>query len=319
MNQKTHQTELHALHWQMSLLDSLDVGLMVLDSDFKVALWNNFMVNHSGLSSSEVHGQSLFSLFPDLDSPWFKRKLNSVQTLHNPAFMTWEERPWLFRFNSYRPITGSARWMYQNVTLIPLTSPDGQIRQIGLIIYDVTDEAVSRQALEKANQELGKLSRTDHLTGLHNRGYWEQCLQLEFERYIRTQQPTSLIMLDIDHFKQVNDTQGHLAGDAVIRQLADIIRQMIRTTDIAGRYGGEEFAILLLNTSAANAEILAERLRYAVETQAIPYEGEKLMVTISLGIAAADNSFADYQSWLEKADQSLYQAKERGRNQFVTL
>lgn len=319
MTQKTHQTELHALHWQMSLLDSLDVGLMVLDSDFRIALWNNFMVNHSGLSSSQVHGQSLFSLFPELDSSWFKRKLNSVLTLHNPAFMTWEERPWLFRFSSYRPITGSARWMYQNVTLIPLTSPDGEIRQIGLIIYDVTDEAVSRQALEKANQELGKLSRTDHLTGLNNRGYWEQCLQQEFERFIRTQQPTSLILLDIDHFKQVNDTQGHQAGDAVIRQLSDIIRQMIRTTDIAGRYGGEEFGILLLNTPAANAEILAERLRYTVETQPIPYEGEKLMVTISLGIAAADNNFADYQSWLEKADQSLYQAKERGRNQFVTL
>ncbi|QEW06948.1 sensor domain-containing diguanylate cyclase [Nitrincola iocasae] len=319
MTPQTPRNELHTLHWQMSLLDNLDVGLMVLDSDLKVALWNNFMVNHSGLPSSQVQGQSLFSVFPELDTLWFKRKLNSVLTLDNPAFMTWEERPWLFRFNSYRPITGSTRWMYQNVTLIPLTSPDGKIKQIGLIIYDVTDEAVSRQALEKANLELSKLSRTDHLTGLNNRGYWETCLQQEFERFIRTQQPTSLILLDIDHFKQVNDTQGHLAGDAVIRQLADIIRQMIRTTDIAGRYGGEEFGILLLNTPAVNAEILAERLRYAVETRPIAYEGEQLMVTISLGVAAADNSFQDYQSWLEKADQCLYQAKESGRNQFVTL
>lgn len=303
---------------QLALFENLDVGLAILDTDFKVTVWNQFMANHSGISQRQIIQTSLFEHFEDLDTQWFRRKLNTALTLHNPAFMTWEERPWLFRFKSYRPITGNTPWMFQNVTLLPLMDAKGAINHIGIIVYDVTDEAVSRQALKAANQALGTLSRTDSLTSLNNRGYWEQCLEQEYERFIRTQHPTSLIMLDIDHFKRVNDTYGHLAGDAVLVHLAKVIQQMIRSTDIAGRFGGEEFGILLPNTPAANAEILAERLRYKIETQPITYEGEQLMVTISLGIAAADSMFLSYQSWLDKADQALYLAKQRGRNQFVT-
>lgn len=318
MTELSHQKALHDLHGQLGLLENLDVGLAILDKEFRVTFWNRFMANHSGISQTQIQGQSLFGHFKDLDTQWFRRKLNSVLSLHNPAFMTWEERPWLFQFKSYRPITGNTPWMFQNITLLPLTDAKGEVNQIGLILYDVTDEAVSRQALKNANSELSKLSRTDHLTGLHNRGYWEQCLEQEYERFIRTQQPTTLVMLDIDHFKQVNDTYGHLAGDTVLRFISNIIRQMIRSTDIAGRFGGEEFGILLPDTPSSNAEILAERLRYAIETRPIRHEEEQLLVTISLGIAAADSAYLDYKSWLDQADQALYRAKENGRNQFVT-
>lgn len=303
---------------QLALLENLDVGLTILDSNFQVTSWNQFMANHSGIMPEQMIGTSLFSHFETLDTQWFRRKLNTVLTLHNPAFMTWEERPWLFRFRTYRPITGNTSWMFQNVTLLPLLDNSGRVSHIGIIVYDVTDEAVSRQALKDANRALGLLSRTDQLTQLNNRGFWEKCLEQEYERFVRTQNPTSLIMLDIDHFKQVNDTFGHLGGDAVLIQLAEFIRHVIRSTDIAGRFGGEEFAILLPNTPVANAEILAERLRYTIETHPIIHDNNTIMVTISLGIAAADSAYMTYQSWLEKADQALYQAKEQGRNQFVS-
>lgn len=306
-------------HQQLSLLEHLDVGIVILDTHFQVSYWNQFMSNHAGITFEQTLNKPLFSFFPALDTPWFRRKIQTTLSLQNPSFVTWEERPWLFPFKSYRPFTGTAPFMYQNVTLLPIIDGDKPCQQLAIIIYDVTDEAVSKQALKTANQELSQLSRTDRLTQLNNRGYWEQCLELEFERFVRTQHPTSLIMLDIDHFKQVNDSYGHLAGDAVLIQLAKIIKTMIRSTDIAGRFGGEEFGILLPNTPAANAEILADRLRYKIETTPIVYEKETLMVTISLGIAAADSLYLTYHHWLEKTDQALYLAKQRGRNQFVTL
>lgn len=305
---------------QLALLKGLDVGLVILDDEFTVIFWNRFMSNHSGIMPKKILGASIFSYFPALDTQWFRRKLNATISLHNPSFITWEERPRLFQFKSYRPITGTSSMMYQNITLLPLNNEEGGSgKQVAIIVYDVTDEAVSHQALTAANHELSQLSRMDRLTKLNNRGYWEHCLEQEYERFIRTQHPTSLVMLDVDHFKQVNDTYGHLAGDAVLVHLAQAIQKIIRSTDIAGRFGGEEFGIILPNTPAANAEILAERLRYEIETNPIVYADEEMLVTISLGIATADSVYLSYQHWLEKADQALYQAKQKGRNQFVTF
>ncbi|WP_151703366.1 diguanylate cyclase [Nitrincola alkalilacustris] len=306
-------------HWQLGLLQTLDVGLIVLDHDFKIQLWNSFMVNHSGISDSKVRNKSLFDTFPELPATWLKRKLNSVFLLNNRAFITWEERPYLFRFKSYRPITGRADFMYQNITLIPLASPSGQVEHLGILIYDMTDAAVSRLDLQQANAELSQLSRTDRLTKLNNRGYWEECVKHEFERYVRTQIPSSLVMLDIDHFKPINDTLGHLAGDEVIRKLASEISHHARATDIAGRYGGEEFGILLVNTPAANAEIFAERLRSAVEGLDIRYDDKRIDITVSIGIAEVDNLQDDYHRWIEQTDQALYFSKEHGRNRVTVF
>ena len=304
---------------QITLLEQLDVGVVILNKDFSVLYWNEFMTNHSGISPETILHHSLFDHFKDIDTPWFRRKLHTALSLHNPAYMTWEERPWLFPFKSYRPITGSTTKMHQNITLLPLTHSQEEVNQLAIIVYDVTDEAVSKKALQSANAELSQLSRTDKLTQLNNRGYWELCLEQEYERFVRTQHPTSLMMLDIDHFKQVNDSYGHLAGDAVLIHLASVIRKMIRGTDIAGRFGGEEFGIILPNTPAINAEILAERLRYKIETTPITYQNESIMITISLGIAEADSRYLTYHQWLASADQALYDAKQQGRNRFITV
>ncbi|MFA5633478.1 MAG: PAS domain-containing protein, partial [Porticoccaceae bacterium] len=134
-----HNTDIEGFHWLMDMVQTLDVGLMVLDRDYRIMLWNGFMENHSGQSAADVIGNNLFEQFPDISKNWFQNKAESVFLLESRAFTTYEQRPYLLRFKNYRPITGTAEFMYQNMTLIPLLSPDGKINHIGVILYDVTD------------------------------------------------------------------------------------------------------------------------------------------------------------------------------------
>lgn len=302
------------LHWMIDMLTNVDVGLLVLDSSYCVQMWNRFMEDHSGIVEIEAKYKNLFSLFPDLPEIWFKHKIDSVFLLKSRAFSTWEQRQYLFKFKNYRPITGSEEYMYQNTTMIPLSSADGTINQICLLIYDVTDAAVGQKELQRLNIELEKLSRTDRLTGLFNRGYWEESFQSEFDRCNRYQNDSSVLIFDIDHFKNVNDTYGHQAGDEVIRQTAKLVTDMVRKTDVAGRYGGEEFVVYLPNTSAENSKIFAERLRKNIESMEVKYDAEIIKFTISIGICGYVKSLKNHEKWIEQADQALYFSKENGRN-----
>ncbi|TVZ37463.1 diguanylate cyclase (GGDEF)-like protein [Alteromonadaceae bacterium 2753L.S.0a.02] len=308
---------LNDFHWLMDVLQDIDVGLVILNRDFKIELWNSFMQNHSARMPDQVLGRVLFDLFPELPEAWFRRKVESVFVLHNSAFTTWEQRPYLFRFKSYRPITSMAECMYQNSTIIPLTDTRGNVDHICLILYDVTEVAVNRLQLQKANAKLHKLSRTDGLTGLLNRKSWEGELNHEFRRFQRHNHTSSLLMFDIDHFKKVNDSYGHPTGDEVIRRTAQIVRDSLRDIDVPGRYGGEEFAVILMDTDAQSALIVAERLRSKVAAETIAYDGHNFNYTISLGIAELNSTMADATAWIESADKALYQAKHNGRNNSV--
>ena len=299
----------------MDMLTNVDVGLVVLDASHKIQMWNRFMEDHSGILESEAKSKSIFQLFPELPEAWFRHKIDSVFTLQCRAFSTWEQRPYLFKFKNYRPITGIEEFMYQNSTMIPLVSADGAINHVCLLIYDVTNEAISQKEMQRLNHELEQISRTDRLTGLNNRGFWEESFQGEFERCRRYKTVSSALIFDIDHFKKVNDTYGHQAGDEVIRKTAKMVQDMIRKTDVAGRYGGEEFVIYLPNTSAENSKIFAERLRQNIEEMEVTYETQCLQVTISIGICEFHDSLPSHEKWIEKADQALYLCKEQGRNQ----
>lgn len=310
----TEQLDIQDLHWLLDMLQTIDVGLVVLDRDYRVQVWNSFMTNHSGVTPSRIIGKPLFEFFPEVPEPWFKRKTESVFVLRTRAFTAWEQRPYLFRFKNYRPITGAAEFMYQNVTFIPLVSTTGEVNHVGVIVYDVTDIAVSRVELEAANAELKRLSRTDRLTELNNRGYWEECLVNEFRRVRRTGRASTLVMFDIDHFKKVNDTYGHPAGDEVIRRTARALRETARTTDVLGRYGGEEFGVILVDTPPEKALIFAERLRKTIEAAPVEHDGQSIAYTISLGLSPLTAAMQDYKAWIEAADGALYQSKRGGRN-----
>jgi diguanylate cyclase len=306
---------LNDFRWLMDVVQNVDVGLVLLDKDCNIQLWNSFMQNHSATSPESIIGHSVFELFPEIEEKWFRRKIQSVYELKNSAFTTWEQRPYLFRFENYRPITSKAEFMYQNSTFIPIQGLNGETGSICVIIYDVTEQAVNNMDLEKANDQLEIISKTDGLTRLLNRKSWENLLEKEFDREARYHEECSLIMFDIDHFKKVNDNCGHPAGDEVIRQTAEIVKQSTRKTDISGRYGGEEYVILLPHTPIDSAYVLAERIRRKIEAKPAYYEGQIIEYTVSLGIAAFHESLKSPTHWIDCADQALYQSKEGGRNQ----
>jgi diguanylate cyclase (GGDEF)-like protein len=309
------QIDVKELHWLLTIAQSIDVGVVVLDRDYHVQVWNTFMENRSGLVPDEAHNQSFFQLFPEINEAWFRRKVDSVMTLGTPAFTIWEQRPYLVHFKNYQPITGQEDFMYQNTTLFPLRSANNEISHICLVIYDVTDVATHSHQLQSANRQLQTLSSTDRLTGLYNRGHWEESLKLEYARHCRYDTAATLVMFDIDHFKRVNDTYGHQAGDKVIQQVADTVREHIRDVDIAGRYGGEEFAVLLPGTGKEGGKVFAERLRKAVEARTVMHDGHSLRCTISLGVADLSHPTPDYKNLIERADHALYHSKGNGRNQ----
>ncbi|MFM2483698.1 GGDEF domain-containing protein [Celerinatantimonas yamalensis] len=308
------QVDLKDFHWMLEMIQTIDVGLIVLDKQYNIQTWNTFMEAHSGLRPDQAQGKNIFTLFPALPETWLRNKVDTVFMLNNRSFTTWEQRPHVFKFRNYRPITGMAEYMYQNMTIIPLRSLTGDISHVSLILYDVTDVAINKMQLEKANTELSQVSRTDGLTQLNNRRYWEERAEQEYNRNLRTKQPCSMVMFDIDHFKRVNDTYGHLAGDQVIRQTAAILKETMRNTDIAGRYGGEEFVVILIDTSQENALVFCERLRKHIEESVVQWENEAIKFTISLGVCELHEQFSNYQVWLEKADNALYKSKEGGRN-----
>jgi diguanylate cyclase (GGDEF)-like protein len=160
------------------------------------------------------------------------------------------------------------------------------------------------------HREVQRLSTTDTLTRLHNRRGFEARLADEMKKVRRYKSPLAAVMIDIDHFKQYNDTYGHPAGDAILQQVAAVIRSQVRETDFVARYGGEEFVLLLPETGKSNAMKAADKIRMAVEAS----QGPGQALTISLGVAASPEDTTNAQALIELADQALYRAKEGGRN-----
>lgn len=297
-----------------SIIDQLDIGVVVLNRNFEVLLWNRFMSANSGQCADNVLGNNLFDLFPELPERWLKKKIESVLILKNRAFTAWQQRPFLFKFAHNRPVTGGVEHMYQNCTFIPLKGADGEVQQVCMTIQDVTDEGISQKLLQETMQRLEESSRTDGLTQLLNRSYWEFCLSRELKRSQRYGSQVSLIIFDLDYFKSVNDTYGHLAGDEVLRQVARTLKETVRETDICGRYGGEEFGVIVTESGIDAAQILAERIRVAVESLNIEFDGQRIPVSVSLGVTGFDKSFSTHEELISAADQALYQSKEHGRN-----
>ncbi len=163
-----------------------------------------------------------------------------------------------------------------------------------------------------------QLSTTDALTGLRTRRYATEVLTIEMLRARRYDNPLAILMADIDHFKQVNDEYGHLAGDEVLAGVSQTLLEQLRVTDVAGRYGGEEILVVLSQNAAAGAEVLAERWRMAVEQAEFEApDGRRVRVQISVGVASYDPSMESGEALIARADAALYEAKARGRNQVV--
>ena len=192
------------------------------------------------------------------------------------------------------------------------------VSYIADLVWAIVDQKRAEEQIRQLNTRLERLAMTDALTGvLNRRSFFNRGVE-EFKRFLRYQTPFSLLVLDIDGFKRINDTYGHDTGDQALKCFVNTLQQNIRSTDILARLGGEEFGILLPNTGSANASIAAEKLRLAVEGQPCSIDdGQTVAVTVSIGIDTANNGVQSFDSILKNADTALYQAKNQGRNKAV--
>ena len=177
-------------------------------------------------------------------------------------------------------------------------------------------EALNIHLLIKQKDELQKLSITDPVTGLTNHRFFQESLKRELERAVRHSRSLSLMMIDVDHFKNYNDQFGHPEGDSLLQKIAEKISSEVRNIDLVSRYGGEEFAVIMPDTKSEEALMVAERLRQSFVTSPISAKAAKSL-TVSVGVAGLSSKYSDPSSLIHAADQALYQAKGRGRNQTV--
>ncbi|MFH0900217.1 MAG: GGDEF domain-containing protein [Pseudomonadota bacterium] len=207
---------------------------------------------------------------------------------------------------------GSTNGTYVNDELIDeWILRDGDFIKIGRTIF----KFLSGNNIENAyHEEIYRLTTVDGLTQVFNKRYFLETLEREISRAHRYHRALSLIMLDIDHFKNINDTFGHLAGDAVLKQLASAVKARVRREDILARYGGEEFSIVLPEVDHASAVQTAEKIRALVEKMPFKFESTVIPVTVSLGVGTLEGELNDPSEFIRQADEKLYEAKAKGRN-----
>ncbi len=202
----------------------------------------------------------------------------------------------------------------QEVERVMLAEVDGMRKTANTYYQQLR---VANEKLQKQQQEMARLSAdaaVDFLTRVPNRRTFDQRLKEEFARFKRDGEPFSLVILDIDYFKQVNDNYGHIAGDRILRATASILKEAKRESDILARYGGEEFVFLLPDTLLKQGVLVAEKARQKIAAARMNYEGKTLRVNLSAGVAQIDERDSDPTRALARADEALYRAKQNGRN-----
>jgi diguanylate cyclase (GGDEF)-like protein/PAS domain S-box-containing protein len=275
-------------------------GLFVLDEDGQVAFMNPEAERLLGWRREELADRKLHDLIHLHDSEELLPgdQCGVMQALKDRTVCRRDGERFKRNNGSSFPVAYSAS---------PMLLPDGRPAVV-VSFQDIT----ARKSLEK---QLAELATHDDLTGLYNRRELERLLEVETQRSRRYQRPLSVFMLDVDHFKQVNDDHGHDVGDQILRQLSERIRQNIRTADIATRYGGEEFVVILPETPLEEALEAAERLRTAVAGAPFPLtDGQALDIRISIGVACLAGEETGSPDIIKAADDAMYQAKQAGRN-----
>jgi diguanylate cyclase (GGDEF)-like protein/PAS domain S-box-containing protein len=298
-------------------LDTLGEGLLILDHQQHIVLANRAFGDTTGMTQEELTGISV-SRLPFLQSdgdttttPWIDAIRTGQAVLGQLIGMTTPDKKDLTFSVSASPIVdeqGNRRGTL--TTFEDVTSLERKKRELAVMVDHLR---ISSDALKQQNQELERLARHDTLTGLLIRRPFFERLDAEWKSAVRCGHDLSAIMLDVDHFKSVNDSWGHVAGDDVLRKVARCLRDAARENEIVCRYGGEEFAVLLPHADLDAASVAAERFRAEIEELQFP----SFTVTASVGVSSLSGEPKDAQDLLSQADQCLYAAKRSGRNRVV--
>lgn len=296
--QRANEEHQETTRYLSSLIEESSDAIISTDKEGNVVFFNKGAEVLLGYQGEEIIGRRVTVLYESEE----KAKDVMRRMRESGGMISAFETLLRTKENSLIPVLISASILY-----------DDEGREAGTVGFN--KDLRERKELE---QKLEVLATTDALTKLYNRAHFIAKLEEELHRAERYQTPLSLLLLDIDNFKSVNDTHGHQAGDAYLEALAGLIVSSVRQVDIAARYGGEEMAIILPNTGTANAMALAERLRSTVESLEVPFEELTILRTISIGVSTyVPGSVKDPDELLVAADKALYAAKRGGRNRVV--
>lgn len=288
--------------WNELLLNSAGEGIYGVDREGRCTFINPAALSILGFSKEEILGKNQHVVFHHHHkdgSPYPAEECPIYQTLRD-GIRRGVEDAFIRKNGEIFPVQLTVTPMHEN----------GQIIGVEAVFQDIAQ----RKEME---EELIRLATTDPLTGVANRRHFIEQMEMEMAHFTRFKQPAAFLMLDIDHFKSVNDTYGHATGDFVLQHFTELAQQRLRRVDLLGRLGGEEFGILLPGTDAAGAMLFAERFRnYVADTPAQSENGE-ISITISIGIAMFEEADSAADSIMARADLALYRAKADGRNRSV--
>jgi diguanylate cyclase (GGDEF)-like protein/PAS domain S-box-containing protein len=291
-----------------TIFHSIRDPFIILDSDYKIVKANQAYSDLKKISQDDLIEKKCYAV---------TRKRDSVcqDCIVAKTFKSGDRAAKVKRVVTE---TGSQEWI--EIYTYPILNDEGAVTHVIEYVRNVTDRKRVEQESQRFIRKLEKLSSEDSLTGLQNRRMIFERIKHEIERVRRYKVDLSLIFCDLDCFKEINDTYGHNAGDGVLRTIADILRRSVRTSDSIGRYGGDEFIIVLPQTSLKGARELAERIRINVQdTKFAMQDGKSAGTTMSIGVAFYDGTETDIDALISRIDTALYVSKRSGKNQVYSV
>jgi diguanylate cyclase (GGDEF)-like protein/PAS domain S-box-containing protein len=288
-----------------------DYALMPIDGAGRIRDWNPSILRVTGFAAEQVIGQS-YGMFYQPDAISGQLMLDRLNEADAQGWSL--DEGWRLRADGTR--------FWGSILIAPLQvshdaggkaavlPAEGSGHSYSLILRDISEQRDSHEALRRS-------VHCDHLTGLLNRRAFYDAAQTELQRWARAPRDLSVAVFDADHFKRVNDTYGHQAGDAVLRHLAAVLTESFRELDVVSRIGGEEFVVLLPGTSADTAMAVSQQVCAHVAARPAKWKGEQIACSVSVGVAAMQPDVPDLDALMTRADRALYAAKAAGRNRVV--